>query len=241
MWKGARIAVVIPAYNEARLITRTLGSIPHYVDLIVVVDDGSTDNTRVLAESFRDARISVMQHSKNRGVGAAIVTGYKIAFLRGADAVAVMAGDAQMDPHDLERLLDPVVSGRAHYAKGNRLDHPTAKKTFPPLRWLGNYVFSIATRWITGLRIIDSQCGYTVLSKSAALRLPLSALWPGYGYTNDLLGHIALRQLQIEDVVVRPVYGEETSGLSVRHVLWCIPFVLARIGWRRTMYALARN
>src|SRR4051812_4471322 len=110
MLDGARIAVVVPAYNEERLLPTTVAGIPSFVDLIIIVDDASTDGTAEVAKSLvsrdevasvRPQSISFQRHSENRGVGASIVTGYRAALGAGADVIAVMAADAQMHPDDL--------------------------------------------------------------------------------------------------------------------------------------------
>lgn len=233
MLDGAKIAVVVPAYNEALLIGRTLSSIPTFVDSIVVVDDGSSDNTASIARAIDDARVMVHSHLDNRGVGAAIATGYRCAFERGADVAIVMAGDAQMDPKDLSALLDPLLRGDAEYVKGDRLSHPHAFSAMPLSRFLGNHVLSLLTRWVTGLPVRDSQCGYTGLSREAMRLLGEVSLWPRYGYPNDLLGHFAEAGARVQDVVVRPVYGDERSGIDLRHALFVIPFVLGRVFLRR--------
>src|SRR5215831_11305479 len=95
------VAVVVPAYNEADKIARTIGSVPSFVDAIIVVDDGSSDGTGEIAAALSQASVEVVQHARNRGVGSAIASGYRRALERGSAAVAVMAGDAQMDPRDL--------------------------------------------------------------------------------------------------------------------------------------------
>jgi dolichol-phosphate mannosyltransferase len=228
-----RVAVVVPAYNEERLIARTLRGIPAFVSHVVVVDDCSTDRTTQLALAVGDPRVEVVRHEVNGGVGRAIVTGYRTAFARGADACVVMAGDAQMDPRDLEALLAPVLRGQADYAKGDRLSHPGVMSRMPLTRWLGNLVLSLLTRVCTGLSVRDSQCGYTVISRRAAEALPLEALWPRYGYPNDLLGLLSQRGLVVRDVVVRPLYADEQSGVGLRHALFVVPYVLMRVLWRR--------
>ena len=233
MYRGAHIAVVVPAYNEARLIGRTLASIPSWVDQIVVVDDASQDDTLEQVVGLDEERSTVLRHTKNEGVGAAIATGYRFAFQDGAEIAVVMAGDGQMDPADLPRLLDPVVEGRASYVKGDRLGWPGVRKTMPPLRWLGNHLLSALTRAATGLEIGDSQCGYTAISREAAEALERTSSWRGYGYPNDFLGTLACTRLHVVDVPVRPIYGEEESGIRPRHVLVTIPMVLARVTLRR--------
>jgi glycosyltransferase involved in cell wall biosynthesis len=238
MLEGARIAVVVPAYREERLIARTLRGVPDFVDHVVVVDDGSPDTTAAAARAVGDPRVEVVSHPYNRGVGAALKTGYALALGRGADAVAVMAGDAQMHPDDLRALALPVVRGETDYAKGDRLSHPTVARSMPRLRLLGNHVLSALTRAATGLSVRDSQCGYTVIGRRALSAVPLDALWEGYGYPNDLLGWLRLSGARVRDVVVRPLYGDEQSGIGVRHALLVIPMLLARVWLRRASAAL---
>lgn len=233
-----RIAVVVPAFNEARLIARTLQAIPAYVSHVVVVDDASSDATAEAARAVRDQRVEVVRHPENRGVGAAIVTGYQAAFARGADVCAVMAGDGQMDPADLRKLVAPVITGQASYAKGDRLSFPDARRAMPLTRWLGNVVLGKLTALAAGVKIRDSQCGYTALSRSAADALPLDKLWNRYGYPNDLLGMLAERKLVVSEVVVRPIYADEESGIKLWHALFVVPFVLLRVLSRRLLYTL---
>src|SRR5690242_6356428 len=131
MLEGARLFVVVPAHNEERLLPATLAGIPAFVDQIVVVDDASRDRTAEVATSTGDARVHVVRHDANRGVGAAIATGYRAALRGGADAIAVMAGDAQMHPDDLTELARPVVRGQVDYAKGDRFAHPDVRRLMP--------------------------------------------------------------------------------------------------------------
>src|SRR3954452_15938596 len=121
MLEGKRVAVVVPAHDEEQLIGATLAGIPAFVDRIYVVDDGSRDATIERAHEGGDTRVEVIPHDRNRGVGAAIVTGYKRALEAGDDVVCVMAADNQMDPADLETLVAPVARGQLDYAKANRL------------------------------------------------------------------------------------------------------------------------
>ncbi|HEX5658210.1 MAG TPA: glycosyltransferase family 2 protein [Polyangiales bacterium] len=233
-----KVAVVVPAFCEERLLPRTLRGIPDFVSLIIVVDDASPDRTRDAAKSVGDPRVQVLRHAVNRGVGAAIVTGYRAAFAAGAEVCAVMAGDAQMDPQDLMALVEPVLHGEVDYCKGDRMSHPEARARMPRDRWLGNGLLSWLTERVIGLPVRDSQCGYTALSARAAAQLPLEKLWPRYGYPNDLLGMLAERGLRVREVVVRPIYADEASGIGLRHALLVIPFVLLRVVLRRVTYAL---
>jgi glycosyltransferase involved in cell wall biosynthesis len=236
MLEGAKVAVVVPAFNEARLIARTVRSIPAYVDRVLVVDDASEDGTIESLSDSDDPRLAIVRHAKNRGAGAAIATGYERVFAEGADVAAVMAADGQMDPRDLESVLLPVVRGEADYAKGDRLSHPEAFERMPALRWIGNHALSSMTRVATGLDVRDSQCGYTALSRTAWRELRLDALWPRYGYPNDLLSRLAVAGLRVREVVVLPVYGDEESGIRPSDLFTSFPRVLA-LGLARRMRA----
>src|SRR4029078_4134161 len=239
MFRGRVVAVVIPACDEADKIAATIRSVPDFVDHVIVVDDGSADATAAIAR--RAARGEVIVHDLNRGVGAAITTGYARALALGAHATAVMAGDGQMDPADLPALLAPVVDGQADYAKGNRFAWPGGWSTMAAARLTGGGVLS----WLTGLasgywRVGDSQCGYTVASR-AALRAIGSDLFPRYGYPNDLLAKLGAARARVIDVPVRPVYGPAwRSGLRPLRVALPIAWLLAR-GFVRRMRARARG
>lgn len=217
-----RVAVIIPAYREERLIRRAINQVPAEVAQIFVVDDASGDDTAANAEASQDERVTVLRHAINQGVGAAIYTGYRQALESGAEYLVVMAGDAQMHGADLPALLAPLRAGQADYVKGNRLLHPD-RRHMPLLRKWGTQFLARLTSWATGQEIRDSQCGYTALHRRAALTLNWSELWPRYGYPNDLLIQLARRKHRIAEVPVRPIYADEQSGLR--------PWHLASITW----------
>ncbi len=224
----------MPAYNEERLIGRTLASLPEFVDLAVVIDDASADATGEAARRAGGDRLRLSRHAQNRGVGAAIATGYRLARAEGADLIAVMAGDAQMNPADLPSLLAPLLSGEADYAKGNRLRHPRAAD-MPRARRLGTQALGWLTAHATGLSGLgDSQCGYTAIRGSLVDRLPLDQLYPRYGYPNDLLSLIAQARGRVAEVPVQPVYADEQSGLRPWHV-GVILGLVGRAAGRRVM------
>jgi len=235
MWMRSRVVVVVPAWDEAPRIGRVVRAMPAWVDAVVVVDDASRDATAEAAAAAGDARLHVVRHEHNRGVGAAIATGYRRAgeLTSGdRDVFVVMAGDGQMDPHDLPALVDPVVRDDADYVKGNRFGSRDVVRTMPPSRLLGGLAFSWATSRAIGVAVADSQCGYTALARAAWARLDLDRLWPGYGYPNDLLSQVALRGLRIGEVPVRAVYADEVSRLKPRHVP-VVAAVVARAWLRR--------
>lgn len=235
MFRERRVAVVIPAFNEELNVARTVRDVPAWVDHVLVVDDASHDATFLEASRLRRRGLEVLRHPRNRGVGAAIATGYRRALALGVDAAAVMAGDGQMDPADLPALLAPVVDGTADYVKGNRFAHPDVWRVMPPARIAGNVALSLATKLTSGYwRLFDSQCGYTVASRRALAVIDAAGLFPRYGYPNDLLARLRAADLRVEEAPVRAIYGEAwRSGISLGTVVYPISFVLVRSWLRR--------
>jgi glycosyltransferase involved in cell wall biosynthesis len=238
-YNGNTVGVVVPAYNEHGFVGGVIETIPDFVDRIYVVDDRSTDGTwqeireraeqanrvadRRVESPLADGGLAVaprvvpVRHEENRGVGAAIKTGYRRAYDDGIDVTAVMAGDGQMDPDQLDRLLDPIVKHGADYAKGNRLLHPEFRAEMPPFRLFGNWMLSLLTKiasgyWNTG----DPQNGYTAISYRALDRLDVERLYDDYGFANELLVRLNQRGMQVADVAMPAVYGDEQSTISYR-------------------------
>jgi len=230
---GKRVVTVVPALDEGPWIEEVLATTPAFVDAVIVVDDASEDDTVARAKAFvGPTQVEVLRHPSNRGVGAAIVTGYRRALALGADIVVVMAGDGQMDPTDLERVIEPIVQGHADYVKGNRLHHAEVRRSMPKDRYFGSLVLSRLTAWSIGVPVQDSQCGYTAIGRALLLRLDLDAVWPRFGYPNDLLAAIARGGGRIAEVQVRPVYRGEQSHLRAYHV-GIILYLIGRAALRR--------
>ena len=235
MLEGKTVAVVVPAYNEERLIAETIAGIPEFVDRILVVDDHSRDATVERARAAGDSRVEVLVHEKNQGVGAAIVTGYKRALAERVDVTAVMAGDNQMDPAELESLAGPVARGELDYAKANRLFTGQAWQQIPRHRYLGNAVLSLFTKIASGYwHVADSQAGYTALGLPMLELLDLDRIYRSYGFPNDMLVHLNVWNARVRDIPSRPIYGVgEKSGIKVRKVVPRISWLLVKgFFWR---------
>jgi glycosyltransferase involved in cell wall biosynthesis len=235
MLEGKRVAVVVPARDEEQLIVATLQGIPGFVDRVFVVDDQSSDATVERARSVEDPRVEVIVHERNRGVGAAIVSGYKRALTEQIDATAVMAGDNQMDPDELEELALPVVRGELDYAKANRLFTGSAWTLIPRNRYLGNAMLSFLTKIASGYwHVADSQAGYTVLSLRVLRLLDLDRIYRSYGFPNDMLVHLNVWNARVRDFPSRPIYGVgERSGIRLRRVVPRISWLLTKgFFWR---------
>lgn len=240
MYQGKSVAVVVPAYNEEKLIGRTLGTMPDFVDAIIVVDDASNDKTSKVVIDFteRKKRVVLLRHKVNQGVGGAIVTGYKKALDLGMDVTAVMAGDAQMDPDDLIRIIEPVVDGSAEYSKGNRLFYGEAWHMIPHYRYLGNSTLSLLTKIASGYwHIADSQSGYTAISLTALKKIDLDKIYTRYGMPNDILIKLNQAHFRVRDVHIKPVYHiGEKSGIRLKSVIPRISWILFKGFWKRLMY-----
>ena len=239
MFQGKNIGVTVPTYNEEALIATTIGNVPAYVDRIYVVNDGSTDGTsRIVSRMcLADSRLVLINHPGNRGVGAAIVTGYKRSLEDGMDIAVVMAGDNQMDPIELPRLLAPITSGEAGYSKGNRMSCPGHMKGMPMWRRFGNRVL----RWLAGVssgnsKIMDPQNGYTAVSAEALRRIDLGSVYPNYGYCNDLLVKFTVAEVTIAEVPMRARYLGEKSKIRYGEYIPKVTWLLVRsFAWRMNM------
>ena len=237
MYREKKVGVVVPAYNEELLITKTIQTLPNFVDKIIVVYDGSTDKTVEIVESLaeKNPRILLIRHEKNMGVGAAVRNGYIWCRDNDIDIAVVMNGDNQMDPGDLPDLLNPIVEDRADYTKGNRLVTGEAWHVIPRVRYLGNSVLTFMTKIASGYWFVtDSQSGYTAMNKKALHILPLEYIYHGYGMPNDILVRCNILDLRVTDVPVKPIYNiGEKSNIRLHRVIFSISLLIARLFLRR--------
>lgn len=253
VYRDHTVGVVITAYNEEELVGAVIDGLPSFVDRVYAVDDCSTDGTwaeitqRAGAAStdtaslpvpdggqHRRNRVVPIHHEQNRGVGSAIKSGFREALDDDVDIVAVMDGDEQMDPDHLDRLLDPIIDGRASYAKGNRLTKLSHTGSMSWFRLLGNVVLTILTRIASGYwRMRDPQNGYNAIETTALQRIPLPQLHDRYGFRNDMLIRLSVHSETVADVAMPAVYGEEESGIRyttfVPRMSWLL---LCRFVWR---------
>ncbi|MGA2790374.1 MAG: glycosyltransferase family 2 protein [Candidatus Bathyarchaeia archaeon] len=214
MYKNRRVCVVVPAYNEAKHISKVIRGIPDFVDHIVVVDDASTDNTADIARSAT-GRVEVTRHSSNQGLGGALITGHKRAIELNADISVIMGGDDQMDPRYLPALLDAIIDDGYDYAKGNRFMASGLEK-MPKLRILGNSVLSFLTKTASGYwRIFDPQNGYTAIRVKILKSLDLDAMQHGYQFENDMLVRLNILGARVKDVPIPAVYKGEQSKVRL--------------------------
>jgi len=239
MYRKKKVSLVIPAYNEAKLIKPTLEHIPKLIDKVYVVDDHSQDDMAkvVYGMAKKDQRITLIEHEKNFGPGQAIITGYRQSSKDGYDIAVVVGGDYQMDLNEVENFLDPLIDGQADYTKGNRFFF--WDKTFskmPRIRIFGNVVITAMTKIASGYyKVMDVVDGYTAITKQAIDIVDWKKAWKGYGYPMDFLIRLNAYGLRVKDVPRTPIYleGERQSQIKgPRYALRVAPMLIRGFFWR---------
>jgi|SRR5262245_9618537 len=216
------IAIVIPAYNAAAHIADVIRSMPGFVRQVIVVDDASGDQTAeiVARETEQDARVALIRHAQNQGVGGAMVTGLRAALAAGAQIIVKMDADGQMSPEHLPSLVEPLLRGEADFAKGNRFHDFAALARMPPVRRLGNVGLSFLTKAAVGYWTCFDPCnGYIAIRGEMLKKLLLEKLHRSYFFETSLLAELYLRGAVVADVPMPAIYGDEISHLRVRRAL----------------------
>lgn len=207
MYNGKTVTLVIPALNEGRDIGGVLDSIPEFVDSVVVIDDGSTDDTVAAA---REKGAEVISHGRNRGVGAAFDTGRRRVLALRSDIMVNMDGDGQFDPADIVKLVGPVAEGDAEFVTASRFKDPDLYPEMSRAKFLGNRMMSHLISRLTGRRFHDVSCGFRAYSRGALLRLNL---FGEFTYTQETFLEFAFKDVAILEVPVE-VRGTREHGRS---------------------------
>ncbi|MCM1044026.1 MAG: glycosyltransferase family 2 protein [Candidatus Gastranaerophilales bacterium] len=175
-------------------------------------------------------RIVLINNLENAKVGGAIAVGYKWCREHLIDCTAVMAGDAQMDPDELESICLPIVNGEVAYTKGNRLNHKAAKRIIPAKRRIGNSILSALTKIASGYwRVSDTQTGYTAISLEGLNRISICHIWRGYGMPNDMLIKLNIAKCRIKEVPIKPVYAVgEQSKMKIKKIIPTVSVLLLK-------------
>jgi glycosyltransferase involved in cell wall biosynthesis len=250
MYRGKKISLVIPAYNEAKLIKPTLEAVPALIDRVYVVDDVSPDNQNdvILACAKKDPRITLLKHTVNQGPGGGIITGYRQSSKDGYDIAVVVGGDNQMPLDEVTRFLDPIIDGKADYTKGNRfllsqLDDTLLK--MPKIRLIGNWMIAIVTKIASGYyKVMDFVDGYTAITKEAIDLINWNKAWKGYGYPMDFIIRMNAYSLRVLDIPRTAIYlpGERQSQIKgMKYFLRVSPMLVRGFFWRLRFKYLYRD
>ena len=219
------VCVVIPAYKVQKEILNVLEKIPDFVSRIIVVDDGCPNETgKLVQENTNDKRVAVVFNEENLGVGGAMVEGYKLALEGNYDIIVKVDGDGQMEPRHIKRLIGPLLTGTADYAKGNRFDSLEDLERMPKLRIFGNAGLSLLSKFSTGYwDINDPTNGFTAIRKSALERIALPKLRRTFFFESDVLFRLSLIRAVVIDVPMQALYGSEKSNLKIGKTLLEFP------------------
>ncbi|MFO8033618.1 MAG: glycosyltransferase family 2 protein [Candidatus Bipolaricaulota bacterium] len=230
MYLGKQIAVVVPAHNEESFIGQVIASVPAFVDLIVVVDDASSDATAQRVREAADERVVLLVNDENVGVGGSVIRGYRRALESGYDVVVKVDGDGQMPLHRLQDLLQPIMEDGYDYAKGNRFHgHTAALEPMPWLRVASNLASTFLTKLASGYwHLVDPQNGFTAISAGCLETIDLDRLHRRYFFENDMLVQLNIRGARVKDVPMPAVYGKEESNMGTATVILTFPVLFFR-------------
>ena len=237
MLLGWNIGVVIPARNEEEHVAKVIEGLPPFVDIAVVVDDGSDDTTAVQAKNANTPCELVVLEGGGKGVGSAIDMGHQhlLGTFSSMFISVVMAGDGQMNPNDVEALLEPIFNNQADHVKGSRLQHPEGFNRMPKYRQRASKLLAFFTTLAAGQPISDPQCGYTATSSEVLRNWDWQRSWSGYGYPNFWLVNLAAQGYRIAERPVQSIYRNERSGINPSHFFLSVGWMMAVEHHRRNL------
>lgn len=215
------IAAVIPCYRVKAHIVEVVAQIGPEVAMIFAVDDCCPDGSgRFIEETIKDPRVRVIYNDVNKGVGGAVMAGYRAALDAGADIMVKIDGDGQMDPALIPHIARPVIMGRADYAKGNRFHSVWNVRQMPAVRLFGNAALSFLTKLSSGYwSIFDPTNGYTAIHAEAARQLEFANISERYFFESDMLINLGNIRAVVHDVPMQARYADETSHLKIRQII----------------------
>lgn len=224
--KDIKISVIIPCYNVSKHIEAVINGLSQDISHVIVVNDCSTDSTLSILEQVasNNPKLHVLNHSKNQGVGGAMISGYKKSLELGADISIKMDGDGQMDAANIPKLIQPLIEGKADFTKGNRFRDLNAIKSMPIVRRIGNLGLSFLIKAASGYwNIFDPTNGFTAIKNETLAELNLDKLHKRYYFETSMIAELYFSNAVILDVPMRARYADEVSGLSTTKTLFEFP------------------
>ena len=240
MYRKLETAVVIPCYNEEKMITQTIKKIPEYIDHIIAVNDASTDNTIGVLNKLKKqySKLIIVDNKVNQGVGGALIAGYDYAIKNTkATAIGIVAGDDQFDSSYLKAMLDDFIDQSADYVKASRFFHREAFKTMPKYRQFGNIFISLLTKFSTGyysITDITNGCGW--LRREIIEKVDFSIVEKRYDYETSMLTALSIANAKVIDHAVPAHYGNEKSTIKLIPTAWRNLKAVWKGFWRRIYY-----
>ena len=240
MYRKLETAVVIPCYNEEKMITQTIKKIPEYIDHIIAVNDASTDNTIGVLNKLKKqySKLIIVDNKVNQGVGGALIAGYDYAIKNTkTTAIGIVAGDDQFDSSYLKAMLDDFIDQSADYVKASRFFHREAFKTMPKYRQFGNIFISLLTKFSTGyysITDITNGCGW--LRREIIEKVNFSIVEKRYDYETSMLTALSIANAKVIDHAVPAHYGDEKSTIKLIPTAWRNLKAVWKGFWRRIYY-----
>ncbi|BAZ98417.1 glycosyltransferase family 2 protein [Methanothermobacter sp. EMTCatA1] len=223
-----RIVAVIPAFNEEVAIGSVVLLTGEHVDEVIVVDDGSADRTAHVAEM---AGARVIRHHRNLGKGAALKTGFEAA---DADVIVTLDADAQHNPAEIPKLVEPILRGEADVVNGSRYLHGRDENT-PRYRRVGQKILDRATNISTGLEITDTQSGFRAFSSASIPHFRFRD--PGFVVESEMLADAAEAGLRIVEVEVGVRYDVDGSTRNpISHGVSVLLKIIGDLELKRPLY-----
>lgn len=222
------LVIVIPAYNEAKVIGSVLDNLPKQLKKVtkitpLVINDNSTDNTAAVARAHGARCVT---HNMNLGAGGATLTGFEAAKKMGADLVVTLDADGQHSPDDIADVIRPITHRGYDVVIGSRLLRPS--KQMPAYRRFGNWVLNGVTFLFFGIWVTDSQSGFKAFSRQALDKIELSTV--GYEFCSEIIGEIKRLKLRYKEVPITTIYTDysKMKGQSALNALNIIFGLLTR-------------
>lgn len=240
MYRNIKVSVVVPCFNEEKLLQKTIDSLPKSIDYIILVNDASTDGTleamRVIAKKYKN--VHIIDSPSNGGVGSSLKKGFQYSIKStDAQAVGILSGDAQCDPRYIEPMLDEFIDRNCDYIKGNRFFFKGALKSMPRHRRMGNVFISLLTKFSTGYySISDTTMGFGFMRKGILEQIDFDIVGDRYDYETSMLVALSIAHARIKDHAVPAIYADETSTIDFLPTVLRVLRVIWAGFWRRMYY-----
>lgn len=205
-----KLLIYIPALNEEKSIKNVIQSLPKDLEGIteinvLVIDDGSTDNTRVFA---LETGATVISHGNNRGLGKAFQTGIQYAISNDVDVLVGIDADGQFNSEEIPNLIEPIISNHMYMVTGNRFSNGKPKN-MPSIKFAGNKWVSNIINKLTGSNLSDVSCGYRAYSREALYNL---SLFGSFSYTHEVILKLALNGFPLDEVPISVKYFDDRKS-----------------------------